>query len=98
VRRDLYPKPAARLGLGGPDRCAVEPGEGHRPRAAREADLLDDIGHRARAGELPALPGNEDHALSGADVDGERERHAREDDRVVHGHQQQGFHVRSLHQ
>jgi hypothetical protein len=63
---------------------AVETLERHRTRAARQLHAIDDLGDRAHGCELLLVPGHEQHALLIADVYSERQRHAREDDRVFH--------------
>jgi hypothetical protein len=50
---------------------------------ARHADAVGDLGHRADIGELLLVIGGEQDAVLIADVDRQRERHAREDDCVV---------------
>jgi hypothetical protein len=87
------PQVAARGGVGGADRGAVERRERDRARAAGEPHALDDLGDHADAGELVAAAGHDrDAVVVGVDVDRQRYRHVREDDRVVDRHQQEGVH------
>ena len=54
-----------------------------RARAAREADAFGDLRHRADRGVLLLVMRHEQDALLIAGIDGESERHAREDDHVI---------------
>ena len=63
--------------------AAVEAVQRDGASAAGQADALGDLGHGADRGEFLLVLGNEEDALLLAGIDGERERHAREDDHVV---------------
>ena len=60
-------------------RCPVR----HRTRATGQADAFRDLGHGADRGVLLLVMGNEQDSLLLAGVDGEGQRHAREDDHVI---------------
>jgi hypothetical protein len=61
----------------------VQPVEGDRPGAAGEPDPFGNLGHRADVGECALVPGNQQDPVLIAGVNGQRERHAGEDDDVV---------------
>ena len=77
--------------------AAVQPLQRHGARAAGQADAVGDLGDRADGGEFLLVPGHEQDALLLADVHGERERHAREDDGVVQRDQEKATHQDVLH-
>ena len=58
-------------------------------RAAGKADALGHLGNGADPGVLPLVARDEQHSLLVADVDGDRDVHVREDDRVVKRDKQQ---------
>jgi len=62
---------------------AMESLKRHRVGAARKPDVFGDFGHGAHRGELLLVPRHQQYALFLAGIDGQRERHAREDDDVV---------------
>jgi hypothetical protein len=71
--------------VGGAGDAAMESVEGDGVRAAREPDVFGYLGDGADAGEVVLVPGHEQHPILLGHVDGERKRHAREDDGVVKG-------------
>ena len=91
VRGDLDAQVAARVGLSRADRGAVQAVQRDGATAAGQAHPLDDLGHGADARERVLGARHEHHTLLVADVDGERDGHVREDDRVVDRDQQQSF-------
>ena len=71
------------IGLGGAEHAAVEAGEGDRLGSAGQPDALDDLGDGADRRVLRARAcGTSTTLLVVADVGGERDVHAREDDDV----------------
>jgi hypothetical protein len=66
--------------------------EGHRPSASGQSNPIGDLSDGADAGEFMLVPGHEKDALLLAGIDGERERHAREDDGVVRRDQEKTAH------
>ena len=66
----------------------------HRAAAtAGQAHRLDDAGDRADLGVLALVTRHEQHLLLAVHVDGERDVHGREDDRVVEGDEKKIGHV-----
>ena len=95
--RDLHAQVARGVGVGGAGHAAVQAGKGHGTAAAGKAHALGHLGDGAHGGELVAVARNQQHALLVAHVDGQGDGHIGEDDVVVDGHEQQGFHGFTLH-
>ena len=72
--------------------AAVQPGQRDGAAAARQPDLLDDLGNGADRGVLALVDRDEQDALLVADVDGKRDGHVREDDDVFERNQEQSCH------
>jgi hypothetical protein len=64
-----------------------------REGAAGQAHTLGDLRHRADVGEGAVLSRDEQDAIGLADVGGQGDRHAGEDDRVVEGQEDEVVHV-----
>ena len=75
--------------MGGAELGAVEAGQLDGPPAAGHADVLADFGDGSDLGVLALVPGNEQHALLVADVDGDRHGHIGEDHEVFEGYEEQ---------
>jgi len=58
---------------------------------AREPDLIGDICDGAHLREVVLVTGHQEHALVAAGVDGQRDVHVGEDDRVFQRYQPQGL-------
>ena len=80
---DLDVQPAVGQRLGGAGDSAVQSLKGNGTCAAGEADAVGDLGHRADGCKFLLVTGHQQDALLIAGLDGQRERHAREDDNVV---------------
>ena len=80
---DLDEQAAVGHRVGGAGDAAVKSLQGDGASAAGQADAVGDLGDGADGGEFVLVVGDEQDALLLAGVDGERERHAREDDDVV---------------
>ena len=89
---DLDAQLAGRIGVRGACDAAVEAGERDGAAAARQADLLDDLGNGADLGVLALVDRDEQDALLVADVDGERDGHVGEDNDVFERNQEQSCH------
>ncbi len=61
--------------------------------AARQADLLDDVGDGADVGVVAAVAGDQEDALLVADVDRQGHVHVGENDDLVEGDQPQFGHA-----
>jgi hypothetical protein len=68
---------------------AVETGEGRGLRAAGKPDDARRLGDGADVRVRPVVHRHEEDALAFGDVDGQRHRHVREDDRLLEGDQQE---------
>ena len=86
---DLDAQLAVGPGLRGADQRAVLAGDRDGAAAAGQAQLLGDLGDRADLEELVLVTGHEHDALVLADVDRQRDAHAREHDGVVERDQPQ---------
>jgi len=86
---DLGAKRAERVGVSRADRAAVEAVKSDGARAAAESDAVGDLGDGADGGVLVLVTGHEHDAVLVADVDGEGDVHAREDDGVLERDEQQ---------
>ena len=82
---DLDVQPAVRERLRSARDATVQPLQHHGPRAARQLDPVSDPSDRTHGREVLLVLGHEQYALFLADVHGQRERHAREDDCVFNG-------------
>ena len=87
VRLDLDAQVAAGAGAGGPDRRPVQALDGDRLGAAGQLHALGHGRDRADAGELVFVARHQDDPLLVAEVEGERDAHTREHDRVVQWHE-----------
>ena len=98
MRLDLHAQSARGVGTGGSDAGSVRAVEMNGSAPAGQADALDHVGHRPDACKLVALAGHEHDALLGADLDGQRQGHVREDDGVIDRDEQEcfGAHLRYL--
>ena len=67
----------------------MEADQAHGAAAAGQPHALHDVGHRAHARERVVMAWHEHHALLVPDLEGERQIHGGEDDRVVHRHEQE---------
>jgi hypothetical protein len=67
----------------------VKTGQRDGPAAARQPDAVGDLGHRADARVGVVVARKQQYAILVAHVDGQGDRHAREDDHVLEGHEQQ---------
>ena len=76
-------------GLRGAGQAAVLAGDGDGTASAGQADLLGHLGDRADLEELVLVTWHEQDTLVLADVDGQRDAHVGEDDRVVERDQTQ---------
>ena len=94
---DLGAQAAQRVGVGGADDAAVQPGEGDGARAAGQADAVGDLGDGADRGVLVLVPRHQQHAVLVADVHRQGDGHAREHDGVVERDEQQFGQDGSLH-
>ena len=63
----------------------MQPRQRHREAAAGQPHALGHLGDDADLRVRIVVPGHEQHAIVAADVDRQRDRHAREDHRVVEG-------------
>ena len=88
---DLDAQLAFGAGLGGADQRAVLAGDRDGMAAAGQPQLLGDLGDRADLEELVLVTRDEHDALVIADVDGQRDAHAGEHDRVLERDQAQGL-------
>ena len=95
--RDLDPEVAGAVGTGVLGRAAVEALDGHRLAAAGDAHPLQHLGDHPDRGELAIGPRHEQDPVLLAEVEGEGRGHAREDQDVVEGDEQQGFHLGLFH-
>ena len=80
---DLDEQPAVGERMCGAGDAAVQALQGDGPRAAGQADAVGNLRDRADGREILLVLGHEQDALLLADVNGQRERHAGEDDCVV---------------
>src|SRR5439155_16154096 len=85
---DLDAKAAVGAGLGCAGNAAAEAGEGRRPRAARQPDDVRRLGDGADVGVNALVDRNKEDALTLSDVDRQRHRHVRENNRVLEWNQQ----------
>jgi hypothetical protein len=69
--------------VGGTDGAAVQALQGDGTHAAAHTDVVCDLGDGADGGVLALVTRYENHAVLIADVDGESDVHAREDDGVL---------------
>jgi hypothetical protein len=76
-------RPSIGTGAGRADQAAVEAGQGHAAGADGQADPLADLGDDADVGKRAVVAGDEDDAFIGADVDRQRDAHARENHGVL---------------
>jgi hypothetical protein len=76
---------AVGIGRGGAECRPMEPHQRYGEPAAGQPDALGHVSHDADLGVGVVVPGNEEDAVVGADVDGQRNRHARKHDCVVQG-------------
>ena len=86
---DLHPQAPVGLRVGGAGHASVQAGQADGCAAARDADELRHLGHRADLRVLAFVHRHEEDAFSVADVDGQGDRHVREDDAVLQRDQQQ---------
>jgi len=89
---DLDEQPSVRHRLGGAGDAAVEAMQREGAPSAGQPDLLADLGDGADRGKLPLVAGDQQNTLFVAGVDGQRERHAREDDDVVQRYEKEATH------
>ncbi len=80
---------AAGVRVGGADDAAVEAGERDGAGSAGQADAVGHLGHGADLRVLGLMPGHEQDAILVADVDRQRDGHAREHHGVLERDEQQ---------
>ena len=79
---NVHAQLAAQPCLGRAGDASVEAHQLDGSAAARQPDVVHDVGHRADLRELALVLGHEQHALLVAHVDRERHAHVGEDDEV----------------
>jgi hypothetical protein len=89
---DLDAQVALGVGLGGAEDAAGHALELGAPGATREAYRAHDVGDRAHRGVVAVVSRDEQDAIIGARVDGQRDVHGGEDDGVVERNQQKAGH------
>jgi hypothetical protein len=89
---DLHEQTPVGHRLGGPGDAAVQPLQRERAPSAGQPHPVGHFGDRAHGRELLPVTGHEQYTLFVAGLDGQRERHAREDDDVVQRDEKKAAH------